>query len=329
MVLLVGGSMAIYGNPMNVPTWVVVIPLAFLAVNLSAAIITNQRINQQPGLLVFHVCLLGLVIAAGIGRLTHLDAHAEIPIGSEFSAAQLLEVRAGVWHAGNLDQVSFIQGPYTVEYAPGMKRGLTFSHVMVKDATGQMVEKVIGDDRLLEIEGYRFYTTHNKGFTLLLTWIPEGGEPITGVVNMPSYPLFDYKQDNSWIPPGTKQEIKFWLQIDAGLTEDQAWTLDARNSSGVLVVTNNDTRQEVRVGERVKLPGGVLSFDKLTMWMGYRIFYDPTIQWMFFIAVAGVFGLAVYFWQKLNLQPWTEEAADEQGKHGKQIEQYAQPIHNQ
>jgi len=314
MVLLISGSVLIYGNPADVSMWVVVIPLIFLAVNLTAAIITNKRINHQPALLVFHVCLLGLVILAGIGRLTHLDAHTEIPIGTEFSAARMLEVRAGVWHSGNIDQVRFIQGPYTVQYAAGMQRGLTHSHVTVQDPNGQWVEKVIGDDRVLVIDGYRFYTTHNKGFTTLLTWTPDGGEPITGVVNMPSYPLFDYKQDNQWTPPGTTEEIKFWLQIDSGLTEQQAWTLDARNSSAVLVVTNNDIRQELREGERIKLPGGELKFEKLTMWMGYRIFYDPTIQWMFFIAIAGVVGLGFYFWQKINLQPWTDEAPEESAK---------------
>jgi hypothetical protein len=318
MVLLIIGSVLIYGNPVDVPIWVVVIPLGFLAVNLVAAIITNKSINHQPGLLVFHVCLLGLVILAGVGRLTHLDAHSEIPIGTEFSADRLLEVRAGPWHSGNLDQVTFIQGPFTVQYAPGLQRGLTHSHVMVKDPAGQWVEKVIGDDRVMVIEGYRFYTTHNKGFSTLLSWTPEGGQPITGVVNMPSYPLFDYKQDNHWTPPGTGLDIKFWLQIDAGMDPEQAWTLDARNSSAVLVVTNNDVRRELREGEQIQLPGGILKFDKLAMWMGYRIFYDPTIQWMFFIAVAGVLGMGYHFWQKINLQPWTEEETQETIQNPKQ-----------
>jgi cytochrome c biogenesis protein len=182
---------------------------------------------------------------------------------------------------------------------------------MVKNSTGQWIEKVIGDDRVLVIEDYRFYTTHNKGFSTFLSWTPDGGQPVTGVVNMPSYPLFDYKQDNHWTPPGTQLDIKFWLQINAGLTQDQAWTLDARNSSAVLVVTNNDVRRELRVGDRIPLPGGELQFDKLTMWMGYRIFYDPTIQWMFFIAVAGVLGLGFHFWQKINLQPWMEDEPEE------------------
>ena len=144
-----------------------------------------------------------------------------------------------------------------------------------------------------------------------MSWTPEGGEAITGVVNMPSYPLFDYKQDNHWTPPGTQLDIKFWLQIDAGLDPERAWTLDARNSSAVLVVTNNDVRRELREGDHIQLPGGELTFEKLTMWMGYRVFYDPTIQWMFFIAVAGVLGLGYHFWQKINLQPWTEEESEE------------------
>ena len=310
MVLLIAGSMLSYGNPMDVPVWVLVVPLMFLAINLTAAIITNNRINHQPGLLVFHVCLLSLVILAGIGRLTHFDAHAEIPIGAEFSAERLLEVQSGIWHVGDIDKVSFIQGPFTVDYAAGMKRGLTFSHVMVKDKDGQWVEKVIGDDRVLVLSGYRFYTTHNKGFTTLLTWTPQNGKPITGTLNMPSYPLFEYKQDNHWTPPGS-EEIKFWLQINAGLSEDQDWILDARNSTAILVVTSKDERKELHVGESLNLPGGELKFEKLTMWMGYRIFYDPTIQWMFFVAVAGVCGLGYYFWHKVNLQPWTEEPAEE------------------
>ncbi len=312
MVLLTLGSLSIYGNPADVPMWVLVIPLSFLAINLTAAIITNRRINHQPGLLVFHVCLLALVVVAGIGRLAHLDAHIEIPIGTQFSTDRLLEVRAGILHMGDLEGVSFIQGPFTVQYAAGLQRGLTHSHVMVKDSAGQWVEKVIGDDRVLVMEGYRFYTTHNKGFTTLLTWTPDGGEPISGVVNMPSYPLFDYKQDNQWTPPGTDQLIKFWLQIDAGLTLDEAWTLDARNSTAVLVVTSNDVRHELRQGDSIRLPGGELKFQQLTMWMGYRIFYDPTIQWLFFISIAGVLGLGYHFWQKINLQPWTDEAAETQ-----------------
>jgi hypothetical protein len=305
MVLLGIGAGYSYGNPMGVPVWVLVVPLAWLAINLMAAIATNQRINQQPGLLVFHLSLLSIVLLAGLGRLTHLDAHMELTLGAEFHPERLLEVRAGPLHSGDLDQVHFIQGPYTVEYAPGVRRGLTHDHVKVRNEAGEWIDREIGDDRPLVVKRYRFYTTHNKGFTPILSWIPDdGGKAQTGAVNMPSYPLFDYKQDNQWTTPAG-QSVKLWLQLKTGLTEDAAWVLDGNRASGVLVVTTADNeRHELTAGESLPLQGGVLRYDALSTWMGYRVFYDPTIHWLFFVAITGVLGLAQYFWRKVNLQPW-------------------------
>lgn len=311
MVMLGIGAALSYGNPVDVSVWVLVVPLALLAINLAAAIITNPGINRQPGLLVFHVALLSTVILAGVGRLTHLDAHLELAMGQTFSKDLLLEVQKGPWHAGDLDKVAFIQGPYTVEYATGLRRGLTHSEVLVPGPNGQMQARDVGDDRPLVLERYRFYTTFNKGFSPILTWIPIQGSPITGRINMPSYPLYDYKQDNRWTPPGTHEEIKFWLQLDTGLTVEKPWVLDGRNATGVLVVTSKDQRVELNPGEEVGLEHGRLRYDDLSAWMGYRVFYDPTIQWLFYVTVAGVFGLAHYFWKKLNLVPWLNEEETE------------------
>ena len=311
MVLLGIGAALSYGNPVDVSVWVLIVPLAILATNLAAAIVTNPRINRQPGLLVFHIALFSIVVLAGVGRLTHLDAHLEIANGQTFSKDLLLEVQKGPWHAGDLDKVAFVQGPYTVEYAAGLKRGLTHSEVLVPGLNGQMVKHDVGDDRPLVLERYRFYTTFNKGFSPILTWIPDQGQPISGRINMPSYPMFDYKQDNSWTPPGTSEEIKFWLQLDTGLTLENPWVLDGRNASGVLVVTTRDSRVELNLGEETRLEHGRLRYDDLTTWMGYRVFYDPTIQWLFFVSIAGVLGLTHYFWKKLNLAPWLNEEESE------------------
>jgi cytochrome c biogenesis protein len=318
MLLLGAGAIASYGNPMDVSVWVLIVPLALLALNLSAAIVTNPGINRQPGLLLFHVCLLSTVVLAGVGRLTHLDAHLEIAENQAFSPDLLLEVNKGPWHMGNLGQVAFTQGHYTVDYEAGLKRGLTHSTVYVPAPDGSLTTRDVGDDRPLVLQRYRFYTTHNKGFSPILTWIPDNGQPVTGRINMPSYPLFDYKQDNRWTPPGTQEEIQFWLQLDTGLDVQKSWVLDGRNSSAVLVVTVGDRREELELGQEVRLPHGRLRYENLTTWMGYRVFYDPTIQWLFFVTVAGVLGLAHYFWQKLNLQPWLEEA-DSSSEDGREV----------
>jgi len=312
MVLLAGGAALSYGNPAEVSVWVLIVPLALLALNLAAAIVTNPRINRQPGLLVFHVCLLATVLLAGLGRLTHLDAHLEIAQNEAFSKDMLQEVKKGPWHSGNLDKVQFIQGAYTVDYAVGLKRGLTHSQVFLPGLGGATVMQDVGDDRPLILERYRFYTTHNKGFAPVLTWLPNQGVPVTGRINMPGYPLYDYKQDNSWVPPGTKEEIKFWLQLQTGMTLEEPWVLDGRNATGILVVTSDDKRVELEPGDEVSLEHGRLRFENLTTWMGYRVFYDPTIQWLFWVTVVGVFGLTHFFWVKLNLVPWMDEG-DERG----------------
>lgn len=323
MLLLGVGAALSYDNPADTSVWVLVLPLALLAINLTAAILTNPRINRQPGLLVFHVCLLLLVLLAGVGRLTHLDAHLEIAQGQAFSPDLLMDVRKGPLHSGALERVAFTQGRYTVDYAPGLKRGLTHSQVFLPQADGSVREVDVGDDRPLVLERYRFYTTHNKGFVPVLTWLPEQGEPVSGRVHMPSYPLFDYKQDNSWTPPGTDEVIKFWLQLKTGLTTEDSWVLDGRNSSGVLVVTSGDRRIELRPGEVATLEHGRLRYDYLTTWMGYRVFYDPTIQWMFFVSIAGVLGLSHFFWKRLNLVAWTDDAAAEDASNGRDTGQHA------
>lgn len=299
MVLLAIGAGLTYDNLLDVTVWVLVAPLALLSVNLSAAIFTNQRINRQPGLLLFHVGLLGAIVLAAIGRMSWVDAHVELAEGQAFSPDAVLELKQGPWHRGRMDKVRFIQGAYQIEYAAGMQRGLTFSQVLVPGERNEMTEKIVGDDRPLVIEGYRFYTTFNKGFAVVLTWIPDQGPPVTGRVNLPSYPLYDYKQDNAWTPPGA-EEIKFWLQLTTGLREDAAWVLDARNSKGVLVVTSNGQRVELAPGERARLNAGHLRYDKLSAWMGYKIFYDPTIKWLFFVSVIAVGGMAWHYWQVMG-----------------------------
>jgi cytochrome c biogenesis protein ResB len=305
MVLLAFGAGATYDNRFDVTVWVLVVPLAILAINLTAAILSNPRINRQSGLLLFHLGLLGVVILAAIGRMSRLDAHIEMVQGQPFSPEILLEIKMGPLHDGSLDRVHFVQGPYTVDYEPGMKRGLTHSQVLVPDEQGNLKPRDVGDDRPLVIEGYRFYTTFNKGFAVLLTWMPNRGAPISGTVNMPSYPLFEYKQDNSWTPPGAS-EIKFWLQLQTGMDENTAWRLDGRNSKGTLIVTNQGERLELKEGQIAQLTEGRLKYERLLSWMGYKVFYDPTLKWLFFVSIVAVFGLGWHFWQKMATQPLPE-----------------------
>ncbi len=299
MAFLGVGAALNYDNPVETPTWVLAAPMTLLAVNLLAAVITNPRINRRGGLLVFHLGLLAIVVLAAIGRMTMMEANVELVEGDPFVASDIINVREGPWHRGDLDRVGFVQGPWTIDYSAGMSRGPTRSEIRVPDGRGGWEHMVVGDHTPLRSEGYRFYTTFNKGFAAVLTWMPDGGTPVTGAVHMPSYPLFEHRQANRWTPDDG-EEIRFWLQLETGIDPDASWRLDPHGSEGVLVVRAGDARVELLPGETTRLDSGLLRFERLTGWMGYRIYYDPTLHWLFLAAMIAVFGLAAHFWRKFG-----------------------------
>ncbi|MFC1747918.1 cytochrome c biogenesis protein ResB [Pseudomonadota bacterium] len=302
MALLAIGAGLSYDNPADISVWVLVVPLAFLALNLFSAIVTLPGINRRPGLLTFHIGLLTICVLVAIGRLTVYEGRVELLYGTAFDASLVDEARQGVFHQGNLNNVTFTQGPYTVEYGPELTRGPTRSQVAIPDGRGGWDERVMGDDTPLIIDGFRFYTTFNKGFAPLLTWMPNSGEALTGAVHMPSYPLFEYKQANDWFTP-EGEELKLWLRLTTAYDEENSWVLDGDGATAVLVVTSGEQRVELSPGEVVSLKGGRLRYEALSTWMGYKIYYDPTLFWLFVAAVLTVCGLMQHYWTKFANQP--------------------------
>jgi len=310
MAMLAMGAALSYGNPDDVSAWVLIGPLLFLSLNLLAAIITHPGINRRPGLLLFHIGLLSICILAAIGRLTQFEAQVEVSQDGAFDPATMQKIKRGPWHTDELEKIRFVQQGYTVEYRKGLVRGKTRDHVLVPDGRGGWKQRVIGDDTPLIIDGYRIYSTFNKGFAAVLTWIPTQGEPITGTLHMPSYPLFEYRQANTWTPPGS-EEIKFWLRLETGYDLKKAWMLDVNRSKGVLVVNDGSKRRELRPGEGLELPGGYLRYEALSSWMGFKIFYFPTLKWLFGAAMMTVLGLVMHYWSKFRHEPLAEGDAKE------------------
>jgi hypothetical protein len=292
--LLAAGTLGSYDRP-EAPATAIVLPLALLAVNLAAAILVRPAL-RRGGLGLFHVALLALLLLAGVGRLTHFDGRVEVAEGAFFDPAQVEVTGRGTWHGSAWKDLQFRQGSYEVDYAAGVKRSHTRSHVWV-DGESSAVLRVVGDDTPLILNGYRFYTTHNKGFAPQLSWQPESGEPVQGLINMPSYPLFDWKQENSWTAPDG-MALRFWLRIEQPLPDRSAWTLVPKDMPAVLVVEAAGVRHELRPGQSIALPGATLRYDRLSGWMGYRIFYDPTLVPMLIASLLGVLGLGWHLWRR-------------------------------
>lgn len=302
--VLGAGTLANHNLP-DVPVAVIAGPLALLALNLAAALATRPAL-RRGGLGLFHVALLALIVLAGAGRMTHFDGRVEIAEGALLDPAQIEVTSRGPWHGSGWQGLRFRQGGYDVTYAPGVKRSHTRSAVSLE---GQSSPVIVGDDTPLVMEGYRFYTTHNKGFAPLLAWQPAGGAAVRGVLHMPSYPLFDWKQENQWVAPDGSA-LRFWLRVDRPIPERSGWQLDPHEMPVTLVLEAGGARHELKPGASVELAGSTLRFERLLGWMGYRIFYDPTLMPMLGVALVGVFGLAWHLWgAKARLLPLKEGVA--------------------
>lgn len=274
--------------------WLITTPLAVLALNLAAALRVFPRL-RRGGLGLFHFCLLACLLLVAWGRLTHFDGHVHIADGQEFDPAAVEVDSRGPWHGDGLQRLAFLQGPFTVTYAPGVQRKHTTSQVELR---GEQQWREIGDDTPLVLEGYRFYTTPNKGFAPVLTWTAAGAAPVTGVVMLPSYPVNDWQQVHHWTAPGGA--VWSLALRTKPIDEVNAWTLAPATTNSVLVAEIAGQRHELRPGDEVRTAAGVLRYDSLAGWMGYRIFYDPTLIPLLWISLLGVGGLAWHLWKRVE-----------------------------
>jgi len=288
--------------------WVLVLPLLLLSVNLLAAIATNPVFRRSGALLVFHLALLTLVVLVALGRMSGLKGHLELSEGEEFNG-QLTELEAAPWHRSTLDGVHFRNEGFSISYAPGLKRERTRNAVRYMDADGRERFAEIGDQTPLVLNGYRFYTSPNKGYAPAFLWYPAaGGEPMLGAVHLPSYPANAYRQSRDWMLPGTAVRIWTQLQFDETILNPEKPSQFRFPENFVVVVRIGEARHELKPGEALALPEGRLVFQGLRSWMGYTVFYDWTLHWLLGTALVAVGALGWYFWNKFAAQPWDRPA---------------------
>ena len=274
----------------------IIAPLVLLSINLLAAIVFNPRIRQNSGLLMFHICLLLIAVLTVLSQLTSMKGRVEILQGTAFDAASVTVTEQGAWHPlDRLRQVGFVQGDIAVDYVAGLRRGTTRSQLL--QANNEPV--VVGDNRAFISDGYRFYTTSNKGFAAVVNWHANGGQVMRGAIHFPSYPLYDWKQQNQWQSP-TGDVLDFRLVIETALDRERAWTLNNADQGYIEVTLPDKTVRRLKPGETMALNGGSLEFEALRMWMGYQIFYDAFLAWFFAAALVGVAGLGWHYYLKLS-----------------------------
>jgi len=156
----------------------------------------------------------------------------------------------------------------------------------------------------LSLYGYKFYTSHNKGFAPVFTWHSNAGEPVLGSVHLPSYPAHEYRQAQTWTPPGSKTAVWVMLQFDEVILDPDKTSEFRLPAEHKLVVRAGEERRELRPGESMRLADGVLEYNGLRSWMGYTVSYDFTLPWLLAAGVLAVGSMAVHFWRKFAVRPW-------------------------
>lgn len=292
--------------------WLIAVPLLLLALNLLSAIIVNPAFRRQPGLLAFHLALLALVLLVAIGRLTYFSGQAEVSVGERFDSTTVKR-GGGYWHEDLLAQVNFALDHFTIDYTPNngvAQRAETRAHVRWSNQRGQQFAGVVGDHRPLVLSGYRFYTTHNKGFAPLFVWQPMGGLPQQGSIHLPAWPAHEHNQALDWTLPGTTQQLWTQLQFDEVLLDPQRPSQFRVPKDHLLVMRVGEQRYELRPGQSIDFQDGRLTYKELRTWMGFAVFYDWTLPWLFAAGMVAVLSLGWHYWRKYAAKPWLQGETD-------------------
>lgn len=304
LLALLAGALVVVTVTRAPATWAIAVPCALLAVNLGAAVATHPAFRRNLPLLVFHLALAAVLALAALGRMTSLTGELELSTGEAF-AGTLTRVDAAPWHRSALAGVRFANAGYTIEYAPGRQRAATANRLLVADARGAVSEITIGDNVPLVAAGYRFYTSFNKGFAPVVRWQPAaGGAAVTGTIHMPAYPLHEHRQAQEWTPPGARTALWVALGFDEVLLDPAEATEFRLPRRHTLVVREGARRVELAPGESAALDEGRITYGGLTTWMGYTVFSDWTLPWLFAAAVLAAAALAWHFAARFAARPW-------------------------
>jgi cytochrome c biogenesis protein len=157
------------------------------------------------------------------------------------------------------------------------------------------------------LAGYRFYTTHNKGFAPLLRWIPKGSEQaVTGDIHLPSYPGNALRQSREWTPPGATRPLWLLLEFDEVILTPGARSRFRPPKAHTLVLREAERRFELQPGGRVELTQGTLHYLGLGSWMGYTVSYDWTRPWLIATSLVALFALGWHLWRRFFTRPWLQ-----------------------
>jgi cytochrome c biogenesis protein len=294
----IGAQVAIHQPEWITAAWA--IPLGIFAVSLLAALVGNPRFRLDAPLLLLHLGLLALVLLLAVARLTYLDGNVTLTQETAFEG-KLLHDSRGPWHPDRLAQFTFTNHGVEEVYFRGASRPTTFNRVSWQLPGGSLQTSVITDNQPLTLMGYRIFQTHNRGFSPVFHWQPQGGTEEIGTIQLGAGDSLSAA--NQWQRADGSEVLWFMLdQPDKARLQpgQQRVNLGIAEMSHQLVLRLGDRRETLRPGESVELPGGRLTYVELRTWMGYRVVYDLAVYWLAAAIAVALAGMIWFYARQLR-----------------------------
>lgn len=303
--LVVLAAFAIAGRVwQQLPAAWMALPTLVLACNLLAALAKHPRLRAQRALASFHWALIGVCVLVAVSVLARFEGEVEIVEGEAFDPAAVRVTEVGPLASSDVEGVDFQQGDLSVGYLPGLRRQATATSARIAG-----VVRPVTDHEPIEVGGYRLSPTSNKGFAVLLSWRGADGDTVRGAIHLPSYPVYEWRQENTWrTPAGEMVDVAFRPSERAPV--DTRWTLSRTRAAGTIVLRSPSGDHVVAVapeavagaegdagaGTSIPVRGGTLVIEGVRLWIGYRIERDPALPWLFIVAALGI---AAFGWHVL------------------------------
>lgn len=295
-VLTAAGSLAVAQGGLQ-PTAPMLAPFVLLTINIGAAVFASARFRADLPLLLFHLCLLALLVLVSIARLVYMEGQATISSGTAFDGT--LESReSGLLHRGRLHELQFANEGFTENYFRRGKFRATYNRVRWQDDYGHWHSAEIGNSTPLVLHGYRIYTSSNRGFSPVFHWQPLNGEGEYGTVQLTDRLPDSMAPAMNWTLPGGVP-ARVILDIEQPKEGKVRPGLDSKDLPHALVLQVRDIKRTLQPGENVALPEGTLTYVRLDSWMGYQISYDPTKPWIMATVLIGIISLIWFYWRRI------------------------------
>ena len=279
---------------------------SLLLINLVFAILVREKIKNNPFLLLFHMALLLMLLAVGVSRLTYFKGWVEISLDMPITEPTGV-ISKGPWHPNAFKKTRVALLDFEANYGSDGRYQSIRSLLQVGNS---QQPTLIADSQTADILGYQFTQSSNIGFALSFVWMATDGTLVQGVSHFPSQTAYPETQGIDLQLPGVEKSI--WIGLDIvskrqdfftpefHVPEDYSYTV--MSTSGPQMVTPNSA---------VSLPEGQLMLNGLVPWIGYDLYYDPSIYFLLFTSLIGVCALAIFLWQRQVKTSWILENDDE------------------